>query len=418
MTGVVGVPTGPDLGATASLLADPAFVRLVRGAFTARLVCLALAAPAALTGPGATAAATASLLLLTASSLVLSRSGRTVRLLIAHPLAASADVALAVALLLTVGADQPAALTVVCSALAVGLLFPRRVLVALVAPLAVGSLGAPAALLGAGPVSWQAGLALLAGLPALVLGLGGVGAVVRHSVEGTLRARSEVALAVAAVGAAEERARLARAMHDSVGKSLHGISLGAKALTRVAGQDQTLTRDLSRSLADAADQAAREARALLVTLREDTDDRPTVDVVASLLRTFEADTGVATSLHAAGAVDADPAVTGQLAAALGELLHNVARHARATRVDVRLDGDATRVRLTVRDDGVGFRAPAAGTAAAPGHYGLRGVHERARAVGGDVDVDSEPGKGTCVRWTASRHPRTSSTKDVPLRLPR
>ena len=45
----------------------------------------------------------------------------------------------------------------VCSALAAGLLFPRRVLVALVAPLAIGSLGAPAALLGAGPADWQAG---------------------------------------------------------------------------------------------------------------------------------------------------------------------------------------------------------------------------------------------------------------------
>lgn len=412
MTGVVGVAAGPDLGATASLLADRGFVRLVRGAFTARLVCLALAAPAALSGPGATAPGTASLLLLTASSLVLSRSGRTVRLLIAHPLVASADVALAVALLLTVGADQPAALTVVCSALVVGLLFPRRALLVLVAPLAVGSLGAPATVLAAGPVSWQGWLALLAGLPALVLGLGGVGAVVRHSVEGTLRARSEVALAVAAVGAAAERARLARAVHDSVGKSLHGISLGAKALTRVAGRDEALTRDLSRSLADAADQAAREARALLVTLREDTDDRPTVDVVAALLRAWEADTGVATTLQAVGVVDAHPATTGQLAAALRELLHNVVKHARASRVDVVLDGDGDRIRLTVRDDGVGFD-PGSPGGARPGHYGLRGLHERARAVGGHVDLDSEPGKGTCVRWTALRHPQTSATTGPP-----
>ena len=79
----------PTWRATASLLADRQFVRLVRWVFTARLVCLALAAPAALIGPGATAAATASLLLLTASSLVLSRSDRVIRLLIAHPLLAS-----------------------------------------------------------------------------------------------------------------------------------------------------------------------------------------------------------------------------------------------------------------------------------------------------------------------------------------
>jgi signal transduction histidine kinase len=394
------------------LLADQAFVHLVRWVFTARLLCLALAAPAALTAPKETWTPTICLLLLTASSLVLSRSSRLIRILLQHPLVASLDVAASVALLITLQAGQPAALTVICSALAVGLLFPRHVLLLLIVPLAAGSLGTPAAIVGTAPVSWQGWLALLAGVPALVLGICTVGAVVRHGVEAMISARHEVAEAVTAVGAAEERARLARDMHDSVGKSLHGISLAAKALTRVAGRDEQTVRELSASIAAAADQAAAEARALLVTLREGQDDRPTVDVLSEVLSDWQLQVGIPARLTAVRAVDAAPQVTTQMAAALGEILHNVAKHADAGSVTVVLDGDVDRIEMVVTDDGRGF-APDSGrhrrgstgkNQAVRGHYGLLGLRERAQQVGGEVEIRSKPGEGTSVRWTAVRHP--------------
>ena len=285
----------PTAASTTSeaLLVDPGYVRLVRWVFTARLVCLALATPAALTVATSAPVATLSLFLLTISSLVFSRSDRLIATLIRHPLLASLDTAVSIALLTTVSAGQPTALTVVCTALVAGLLFPRRVLVLLVVPLVVGSLGAPAAVLSAAPTSWQGWLALVAGLPALVLGVCVIGSVVQRNVQSMVEARQQAAEAVAAVGAAQERARLARDMHDSVGKSIHGISLGSKALRRMVDRDPDQAKELAGSLADAADQAAREARALLMSLREGQVDRPTVEVVNEVLADWQATPGSA-----------------------------------------------------------------------------------------------------------------------------
>lgn len=390
-----------------TLLGDLQFVRLVRWGFTARLVCLALAAPSAMMLPGATAATTVSLALLTLFSLLGSRSDRLIRILIRHPLLASVDVAIGIALLTSIDIRQPVALTVVCSALLAGLLFSRQVLVLLIVPLAIGSLGAPASVLGSTPPGWQAWLALVAGLPTIVVGVGSIGAVVRRNVEAMVRARHEVAEAITAVAAADERARLARDMHDSVGKSLHGISLGAKALGRVVARDPVLAGELASSLAESADQAAREARTLLVALREGQIDRPTVDVIGEVLADWEAETGVRARLRTVRAVDAAPEVTHQMAAALIEILHNVAKHAGANEVEVLLTGGPDSIELGVRDDGAGFDPVRYGGGELRGHFGLRGLRERAEQVGGDVEIESKRGEGTQIRWTALRYPEQS-----------
>jgi signal transduction histidine kinase len=384
------------------LLADTGYVRLVRWVFTARLVCLALAAPAALSSPATAPVASVALCLLTVSSLIFSRSERLIAMLIRHPLLASVDTAVSIALLISLRAGQPATLTVICTALGAGLLFPRRVLVVLVVPLAIGSLGAPAAVLSAAPTTWQGWLALVAGLPALVLGVCVIGSVVQRNVQSMVEARQQAAEAVAAVGAAHERARLARDMHDSVGKSIHGISLGSKALRRLVDRNPTMAKELAGSLADAADQAAREARALLMSLREGQIDRPTVEVVSEILTDWQAKTGTTARLIDVAAVDASPVVTQQMTAALREILHNIDKHARAETVTVRLTGDGERIELEVADDGVGFDVGRVTAREADGHFGLRGLRERAAQVGGSVEISSEKRKGTMVRWTAQR----------------
>lgn len=389
---------------TESLLDDSQFVALIRWVFTARLVCLALAAPAALTGPSATAAASASLCLLTVWSLVVSRSSGLIRTMIRHPLLASVDVAIAVVLLTSIDARQPAALTVVCSALAAGMLFSRRFLMPLMVPLVACSVGASVTALARRPEDWQGWLGLVAGLPVLVVGVCTIGSVVRHNVQATLRARQEVAEAVSAVGAAEERARLARDMHDSVGKSIHGISLGAKALVLTVGRDPQAAQELARALAEAADHAARDARAILVSLRRGQHDRPTVEVLRDLVEQWQRETGLAARLTTVQAVDADPEVTREMAYALGEILHNVHQHAEAHQVEVVLRGDPDLVELLVTDDGRGFDLGRVGEREAAGHYGLRGLRERAERLGGELEMESDEGRGTSIRWTARRAP--------------
>ena len=398
-----------DTAATAppwagALLDDPGYLRLVRWVFHARLLCLLLATPAVLAGPDPAPAAVLSLLLLALASLMFGLGNRQIRVLIRHPLLAMVDIALTLALLLSVGAAQPAALTVVCSALLTGLLFPRRFLVVLTATLALGSLGAPRILIGTLPETWTGWLALLAGTPALVVSFVIIGVLMRTAVASAVEAREEVAAAVAAVGAADERARLARDMHDSVGKSLHGISMAASALRRTVDDDPVAARELAGELAAASETAAQEARTILVGLRQGQLDRPTVDVVREILDDWSAQTGVASELSVVRVVDADPAVTVQLAAALREMLHNIAKHAEATIVEVELTADAGGLELVVRDDGVGFDTTRARRGEASGHFGLRGLHERAAQVGGAMQIDSIEGEGTTIRWTATRQP--------------
>ena len=91
-----------------------------------------------------------------------------------------------------------------------------------------------------------------------------------------------------------------------------------------------------------------------------------------------------------------------MVAALREILHNIAKHAQAETVTVRLTGDPERIELVVTDDGVGFDMARAASREADGHFGLRGLQERAEQVGGRWRSRSAKGKGTTVRWTAQR----------------
>ena len=402
MTTFVLAPRTID-GATSLPLSDPGYVRLLRAVAGARLAGLLLAAPALVRSVDTTVPTLLSLVLLGASSLLLTVSPRVIRLLIRHPLIALLDTVCSVALLVSVPVGQPAALTVVCTALLSGLLYPAAVVVVLLGPLLVACLGAPSALVGAPPTSWQGLLALLSGLPVLVVGVCLVGSAVRHSTQALVRARHEVAEAVSAVGAADERARLARNMHDSVGKSIHGIALAAKALRRVVGHDPAMAHELASALADAADQAAREARALLVTMREGQTDRPVVDVVTDALTAWEQRTGVRARLDAVEVVDADPDVTSELAQALGEILHNVEKHAQASDVLVGLVGRGPLLELRVTDDGNGIDLASARSRERSGHFGLRGLRERAEALGGSIQIGPGPTRGTTITWTARRH---------------
>ncbi len=386
------------------LIDDPGYLRLVRWVFHARLVCLLLATAAIVSGPAPSPTSLISLLLLALASLVFGLGNQPIRLLIRHPLLAMIDTALTLALLVSVDTAQPAALTVVCSALLTGLLFPHRFLVVLTVTLALGSLGAPRTLVGTLLETGTGWLALLAGTPALVVSFVVIGSLVRAAVASTVRAQQEVAGAVAAVGAADERARLARDMHDSVGKSLHGISLAAAALRRTVAVDPAAAHGMAVELAAASEQAAQEARQLLVGLRLGQLDRPTVDVVREIIDNWSTRTGVDAALSVVEAVDTDPEVTVQLAAALKEMLHNIEKHAGPTRVEVELTESDGRLELVVRDDGVGFDVAPTRRREAAGHFGLRGLQERAAQVGGAAEIDSVPGKGTTIRWTATRQP--------------
>jgi signal transduction histidine kinase len=83
----------------------------------------------------------------------------------------------------------------------------------------------------------------------------------------------------------------------------------------------------------------------------------------------------------------------------GEALRNAFHHARARRIEVEIEYDARQVRTRVRDDGIGIDASLLSHEGRPGHFGLRGMRERSKGIGGQLEVWSERGAGTEVELT-------------------
>jgi two-component system sensor histidine kinase UhpB len=186
----------------------------------------------------------------------------------------------------------------------------------------------------------------------------------------------------------EERRRLARDLHDEVNQALTAILLRLQALS------QSAPPDLSDELGEVkrlVNQAMGELLQLARQLRPTAlDDHGLLPALENHVRRFASQTGIDTDLQTTGE-------TGELAPdqeiavyrVAQEALANVARHADASRVQVKLEASSDALRLRVRDDGRGFDSNRRRTG-----LGLDGMAERARLVGGELTINSRPGSGT------------------------
>ncbi|GEM_PF-995794 len=221
-----------------------------------------------------------------------------------------------------------------------------------------------------------------------------------------------------------ERVRIARDLHDTVAADLAGATLIGATLVRRLEQDgaDPATRRLAEQLLDSCRVAHRDTRTALGELRRAED--PTDEDLAEICARWTARTGIAcTGEVAAGLGELDPGLRADLRAIVLELLENVRRHSGAGRAEVRVDRDGDAVRVTVTDDGRGLPAPGAGATGAPtpepGHYGLVGIAERARAHDGDVVVADAPGGGlrAVVRLRAVSVAGPAAAPAVPHAVP-
>jgi two-component system sensor histidine kinase UhpB len=185
----------------------------------------------------------------------------------------------------------------------------------------------------------------------------------------------------------EERRRLARDLHDEVNQALTAILLRLEALGHSVPDAADELLELKKLVNQAMAELLHLARQLRPTAL---DDHGLVPAIESQLRRFSAQTGVQTELHTEGnadGLDSDQEIVVYRVAQ--EALSNVAQHAAARRVDMALSADNDGVELTIRDDGRGFDP-----CEERDSLGLSGMSERARLLGGRLDVDSRPGTGT------------------------
>ncbi len=212
------------------------------------------------------------------------------------------------------------------------------------------------------------------------------------AMEGMRAAALDVEAAVA-----HERGLLAQELHDSIAQSLAFLKIQAKLLRDAAARQDTpaLVR-----VVDEIDAGVRESysdvRELLLHFRTRTNSEDIEPALRTTLSKFEHQTGLHVQFDIEGdGLPLDPDVQVQALHIVQEALSNVRKHAGAQRVWLRVQ-QAPVWRFEVRDDGCGFDAHAV---AGEAQVGLRIARERAQRIGGQVELESAPGAGTCVTLT-------------------
>lgn len=201
-----------------------------------------------------------------------------------------------------------------------------------------------------------------------------------------------------------ERSRLARELHDSVTQSLYSVMLHAEAAARsLADKETAEAGDYLKELRDTAQGALREMRLLIFELRPPALEKSgLLSALRTRLNAVEGRGGIKAELQVNNErmIEELPfSLREELYHIVQEALNNVIRHARAQSVRVGIEfGDKT-IDLEVYDDGIGFD-PA--NASEGSGLGLRGVRERVQRIGGAMEIQSAPGKGTRVIVHAPR----------------
>ena len=192
-----------------------------------------------------------------------------------------------------------------------------------------------------------------------------------------------------------EKSRISRELHDELGQALTALQMDVVWFRqRTPHGEAALTSKLDRmeALLDTTVAATRRIAADLRPLM--LDDLGLLPAVEWLMDVFTQRTGVECELELS---DGELNITDSQASAvfrtIQESLNNVAKHARATRVEVCIERDLRGLSVSVQDDGVGF-APQ--DARKLNSFGLLGLRERASMLGGQASVTSSPGKGTRV----------------------
>jgi signal transduction histidine kinase len=189
-----------------------------------------------------------------------------------------------------------------------------------------------------------------------------------------------------ATGVQEERARLAREIHDTTAQSLAGIVTQLEAA--VGGERQDRALDLARH-------ALAEARRSMLDLSPgDLDGTSLAEALSCVVAAWSAEQSVRADAVVVGdPVALHPEVEATVLRIAQESLANVAKHAGAGRVGVTLSYDGDEVVLDVRDDGIGFDVEAP---TEPSSFGLRGMRQRVARLAGDLTLESDRGRGTAV----------------------
>jgi len=215
-----------------------------------------------------------------------------------------------------------------------------------------------------------------------------------------------------------ERTRIARDLHDTLLQSFHGILLFLQSGIHLLDEHPAEAKKTLKTAAEQAERAIIEGREAVQGLRASTVER---NDLASAIKTLggelaAADSnsqrpefsvqveGIARNLH--------PILRDEVFRIAGEAMRNAFRHADAKQIEVEIRYDERQLRVRIRDDGKGIDPKLLSNHGPEGHFGLRGMRERAKLIGGKLNVWSELDSGTEVELSIPASRAYTATGDV------
>jgi signal transduction histidine kinase/ligand-binding sensor domain-containing protein len=192
----------------------------------------------------------------------------------------------------------------------------------------------------------------------------------------------------------EERARIARELHDTLLQGFQGLVLRFAAVMKTINQDHP-ARNLMENVLDRADEVLLEGRERVRDLRHtETSANELPDMLAAWGEELSRDHAIRFSLSVIGAQQAlDATIGSEVYKIAQEALTNAFQHSRSSKIEVEITYDHRRVGLRVRDDGVGIDDDVLVRGRA-GHWGIPGMRERTQKIGGQLKIWSRTGAGT------------------------
>ncbi len=197
-------------------------------------------------------------------------------------------------------------------------------------------------------------------------------------------------------GILDERARMAREIHDTIAQGLIGIVTQLEAADAAHDRPTDRERHLENAERLARESLTEARRSVEASMPSALESGTLPDALADVARDWSELNGIPAEVTVTGNVIAlHPEIEVALLRIAQEALANVARHAGATRAGLTLSFIGDVVTLDVRDDGVGFTVPES-DAAGPAGFGLSGMRQRVARVAGSLAIESEPGGGTAL----------------------
>jgi len=192
----------------------------------------------------------------------------------------------------------------------------------------------------------------------------------------------------------EERRRLARDLHDTVSQQLFALHMSASSLPMLLKKNPEQAEQVMRQLIDMSAMAQRQMRGLIAQLRPlELQGRTLSDALNRWFPDYCRQNGLQGTLEMQLEQRLPEAIEHQLFLIIQEAMANVVKHAEAKAVRLLLGTTDRQVTLTVEDDGCGFRHDQVRA----GGHGLSTMRERAQKLGGDAEIVTKAGAGTCVR---------------------